>query len=401
MRQIGIFGIGHTVFGNLSDFDLVDIMSFASANALEDAGILKDRKIIDQVVVANMGGGIINHQTGIASALVSRIDLEPAMAELVENGPASGASAIKMGFASIASGLADVVMVTGGELMRTVTGWKGTDFVATLLHPEAEYKLGLTLPAFGGMFTRLYMERYGLTERELALIAVKDHENGAKNPYAHVRIPCTIEAIHDGENAHVVNNYIAEPLRLYSTCPVSDGAASLILCAMDSPKIKYFTRKPPVLITGIGAATDTHCVHNRKDPLKLDAVRLSAERAYQMAGLKPSDISFAELHDAFVILELAIAEEVGFFERGKAREGLVKGETRIDGRIPINTSGGLKSKGHPVGATGVSQVFELVKQLRGEAEEGRQVKNPRHGMAVNFGGFGNNVVTIICSKEGV
>ncbi|MBA7681740.1 MAG: hypothetical protein GH143_01570 [Calditrichaeota bacterium] len=156
MRKVAIVGIGHTVFGNLSDFDLVDIMSFASANALDDADLLKERKIIEQVFVANMGGGIINHQTGIASALVSRMDLEPAMAELVENGPASGSSALKCGFAAIACGLVDVAMVTGGELMRTVTGWKGTDFVSTLLHPEVEYNYGLTLPAFGHVYPPLY-----------------------------------------------------------------------------------------------------------------------------------------------------------------------------------------------------------------------------------------------------
>ena len=153
------------------------------------------------------------------------------------------------------------------------------------------------------------------------------------------------------------------------------------------------------MISGIGAATDTHCVHHRKDPLELKAVRLGAEKAYAMAGLTPKDISFAELHDPFIILELAISEEVGFWGHGKSKEAIVKGVTRIDGKLPINTSGGLKAKGHPVGATGVSQVFELVKQLRGEAEKGRQVKTPKHGMAVNFGGFGNNVVTIICSKE--
>ena len=401
MRKVSVVGIGHTVFGNLSEFDLVDVMGFASGNALDDAGIKENRKIIEQVFVANMGGGILNHQTGIASSLVSRMDMEPAMAELIENGPASGASAVKMGYMAIASGLVDVVMVTGGELMRTVTGWEGTDFVASLLHPEAEYNYGLTLPAYGGMFTRMYMERYGLTERDLGLVAVKDHQNGEKNKYAHVRVPCTIDAIHDNENAHVINNYIAEPLRMYGMCPVSDGAASLILCANDSPKMKYFTKQKPILISGVGAATDSHCVHNRKDPLVLDAVRLAAERAYAMAELKPDDISFAELHDAFVILELAISEEVGFFERGKAQEAIRKGLTAIDGSMPINTSGGLKSKGHPVGATGVSQVFELVRQLRGQAEEGRQVKDPKHGMAVNFGGFGNNVVAIICSKEDI
>jgi len=164
--------------------------------------------------------------------------------------------------------------------------------------------------------------------------------------------------------------------------------------------MKFF-KKQPIRISGVGSATDTQCVHLRKDPLVLDAVRLAAERAYAMAGLGPKDISFAELHDAFVILELAISEEVGFFERGKSREAVVKGETRIDGRLPINTSGGLKAKGHPLGATGVSQIFELVKQLRGEAEEGRRVTNPKHGLAVNFGGFGNNVVATICSREDV
>ena len=399
MRKVAITGIGHTMFGNLSDFDLVDVMAFASADALDDAGIRKNRKIIEQVVVANMGGGILNHQTGIASSLVSRLGLEPAMAELVENGPASGGSAIKVGYAMIASGLTDVVMVTGGEVMRVVPGWEGTDFVATLLHPEAEYDYGLTLPAFGAMFTNMYMNRYGLTERDLALIAVKDHQNGAKNPFAHVQVECTLEGIFESPDANVVNNYIAEPLRLYSMCPVSDGAASVIMCATDSPKMKHFSKKLPIIISGVGSATDTHCVHERKDPLVLDAVRLGAEKAYKMAGLTPKDISFAELHDPFIILEVAISEELGFFKRGSAKEAILKGETCIDGRLPINTSGGLKAKGHPVGATGVSQVHELVKQLRGEAEKGRQVRDPKHGLAVNFGGFGNNVVTTICSKE--
>jgi len=326
------------------------------------------------------------------------MDMEPVPAELVENGPASGASAIKLGYMAVASGMADIVLVVGGEVMRKVTGWVGTDYVATMLHTSAEYNMGLTLPAFGGMFTRMYMERYGLTERDLALLAVKNHANGAKNKYAHIQAPCTIEAISDGPDASVVNTYVAEPLRMYSTCPVSDGAAALLLVNMDSPKAKDFPKKP-IRIAGIASATDTHCVHNRKDPLMLDAVRIAAQKAYAMANLKPSDISFAELHDAFSILELAISEEVGFFERGKSFLAVRKGETEIGGRLPINTSGGLKSKGHPVGGTGVSQAVELVRQLRGEAEKGRQVLDPKYGMSVNFGGFGNNVVALICAKE--
>ena len=398
MARVGIVGIGHTRFGNSSEYDLADVLAYAATDCLKDAGFLARRKEIDQVFVANMASGMFCHQTAVASSMVSRMDMEPVPAELIENGPASGASAIKIGFMAVASGLADVVLVVGGEIMRKVTGWNATDIVATMLHTEAEYNMGLTLPGFGGMFTRMYMEKYGLTERDLALIAVKDHENGAKNKYAHVQIPCTIEAIADGPEADVVNNYIAEPLRMYSTCPVTDGAAAVLLVNMDAPIAKEFPKKP-IRIAGVASATDTHCVHNRKDPLKLEAVRIAGEKAYKMAGLGPQDISFAELHDAFVILELAISEEIGLFERGKSFLAVRNGETKLDGRIPINPSGGLKSKGHPVGGTGVSQVVELVRQLRGEAEEGRQVKDPKVGMSVNFGGFGNNVVAVICAKE--
>jgi len=392
MRAVGIVGIGHTKFGRM-DYDLVDIMAWAWLEAMADAGIEGG---IDQVFVANMGAARLNNQTGIASSLVSRIFLEPAMAEVVENGPASGASAVKCGYMAIASGMADVVLVTGGERMREVTGWKATDFVATLTHYEAEYAYGLTLPALGGMFTRAYMERYGLTEEHLARLAVKAHRNALLNPFAHIEEGADLTAIQRSDHRGVVNPVMADPLRLYDLCPVSDGAASVILCAME---VADRFAKPPIRIAGIGQATDTHCVHNREDLLELKAVRLSAERAYAMAGIGPGDISLAELHDAFLILEVAESEEAGFFPRGEAKLAIERGETEVTGRLPINTSGGLKAKGHPVGATGVSQIHELVKQLRGEAEEGRQVKDPRYGLAINFGGFGNNVVTTILAKE--
>ena len=396
--RVGIVGIGHCRFGNSSDYDLVDVIAYSANAAFKDAGGLALRKEVDQVIVGNMASGLFNRETAVASALVSRMDMEPCPAELVENGPASGASAVKMGYMAIASGMADVVLVAAGEVMRAVTGWEATDIVATMAHKEAEYNMGLTLPGFAGMVTRLYMEKYGLTERDLALVAVKDHANGAKNIYSHVQLPVTIDAIADGPSAGVVNNYVAEPLRMYSTCPVTDGSAALILVNMDSPKAALFKRKP-VRIAGIGSATDTHVVHNREDPLVLKAVKVSSDRAYKMAGIGPKDISFAELHDAFVIFELMNSEEVGFFERGKSFLAVRNHETDIGGRLPINPSGGLKAKGHPVGGTGVSQVFELVRQLRGEAEEGRQVKDPKYGMAVNFGGFGNNVITTILAKD--
>lgn len=396
MREVGIVGVGHTKFGKMSGGTFTDMLSMAAVEALDDAGVKTgEGHGIDQVFVATMGAGILNKQSGIASALVDYLNLRPAMAETIENGPASGASAIKLGYMAIASGMCDAVLVVGGEMMRVVSGWEGTDFVATMLHPEAEYNYGLTLPAFAGLFTKLCMDKYGITEKDLSIISVKNHENAVHNPVAHIHVVPNLYAITEDEDAHVINPYVAEPLRMYHVCPVSDGAAAVLLCAMD--KADRFTKKP-VKIAGIGQATDTHAVAEREVPTDLLAVRLAAEGAYKMAGLTPEDIDVAELHDAFQILEIVESEEVGFFKRGEGHIAARNGETKVGGRIPINTSGGLKAKGHPLGATGVSQVVELVRQLRGEAT-GRQVEGAKAGLAVNFGGFGNNVVATILTKE--
>ncbi|MGV8984130.1 thiolase C-terminal domain-containing protein [Clostridium sp.] len=396
MREVGIVGIGHSKFGKMSGGTFTDMLSMAAVEALDDAGVKTGTGHgIDQVFVATMGAGILNKQSGIASALVDYLNLRPAMAETIENGPASGASAIKLGYMAIASGMCDCVLVVGGEMMRVVSGWEGTDFVATMLHPQAEYNYGLTLPAFAGLFTRLCMDKYGVTEKDLAIVAVKNHENAMHNPVAHIQVVPNLYCITDDEDAHVMNPYVAEPLRLYACCPVSDGSAAVLLCAMD--KADRFTKKP-IKIAGIGSATDTHAVAEREVPTDLLAVRLAAQMAYKMAGLTPKDIDVAELHDAFQILEIVESEEVGFFERGQGHIAARNGETKIGGKMPINTSGGLKAKGHPLGATGVSQVVEIVKQLRGEAT-GRQVEGAKAGLCVNFGGFGNNVVATILTRE--
>jgi len=392
VRPVGIVGIGHTSFGNLRNYELHEILAYAGADALDDA---KYTGPVDQVVIGNMGAGILNHQSGVESAVVSSLNLEPAMAEAVSNGPASGASAFKFAVAMVASGMADTALVIAGEQMRRVTGWQATDFVATLTHPLVEYPYGLTLPAYAGMFLRAYQDKYGLTDEQLAAVAARDHLNAVNNFYAHVQLEVSAEAISTGAHNRVVNPFVAEPLRMFHTCPVSDGAAGALICSMDIAE--RFERKP-VIVAGIGAATDTHCVHNRSDLLDLKAVRLSAERAYEMAGVSAKDIDLAELHDAFIFLELCLAEEAGFFERGKAIDAVLSGVTDVNGTLPINPSGGLKAKGHPVGGTGMSQIHELVKQLRGEVETERQVKDPKVAMAINFGGFGNNVVTTIVKK---
>jgi acetyl-CoA C-acetyltransferase len=398
MRSVGIVGVGHTKFGRWGSDNPINLAALAAMEALDDAGVKPvEGHGIDQVFLASMGIGQVNRISGAASALVDTLNLRPAMAETVENGPASGASAVKLAFMAIASGVCDTALVVGSEVMRTISGWEATDFVATMSHPEAEYPYGLTLPAFAGMFTRLYMEKYGVTEKDLSIVSVKNHENAMHNPVAHIRLVPDLYAITEDTDANVINPYVAEPLRVYHTCPVSDGAAALVLTAMDTERS---FRHEPVRIAGVGQATDTHVVAERTDPTDLFAVRRAAEKAYEMAGMTPADIDVAELHDAFQILEVAESEEVGFFPRGQGHIAAREGRTKVTGDMPINTSGGLKAKGHPVGATGVSQVVEIVRQLRGEAE-GRQVEGAQSGLTVNFGGFGNNVVSILLTTKEV
>ena len=288
------------------------------------------------------------------------------------------------------------VLVIGAERMREVDNLEATDFVATLTHPLAEYIYGVTLPSLAGMFARLYMEKYGVTPRHLAMVAIKNHKHAMDNFYAHLHEPVTFEGILDGPEAKTNNPLVADPLRFYDMCPVSDGGACLLLTTKE---IAEKTGKPLVRLAGVGQATDGHVVHERPDPTELLAVRLAAKRSMDMAGVTPQDVNVAELHDAFTILEIAESEECGFFPRGQGHIALAEGATTLGGKLPINTSGGLKAKGHPVGATGVGQAHEIVLQLRGDAEK-RQVKDARVGFTCNFGGFGNNVVCLTFVREG-
>jgi acetyl-CoA C-acetyltransferase len=393
MRNVAILGVGMTDFGRLENDDLIDILSAASIRAIDDSGI--DPKLINAVYVANMGAGVLNHQTAVASALVDNLALLPAAADSVENGPASGASAIKNGVLAVASGYYDFVLVAGGEKMRDVSGWRATDFVASMTHPYAEYIYGITLPGMAGMFTSLYMEKYGYTRKHLAKVAIKNQKNGILNPYAHVQMDISIEGILESPDSMVNNPITAAPLHLFDCCPVTDGGAALILCPED--RVREFS-KPVIRVAGFGQATDTHTLAERDDPTDLKAVTIACEQAYERAGITTKDIDLAELHDAFTILEIAEAEHAGLFKKGEYKKALESGEVEITGSIPINPSGGLKSRGHPVGATGVAQAVEITWQLRGEAGQ-RQVKKARTGLTVNFGGFGNNVVALVLRRE--
>ena len=395
MRDVAIIGVGIIPFGRRDEDSLLDMLAYASLKALDDAGLGEAERPVDAVYVGNMGGGVIQRQTAIASSLVDRLSLLPAAAETVENGPASGGSAVKNGLLAVASGYYDSVLVVGGEKMREVTGWRATDFVATMTHPQAEYPYGITLPGLAGMFTRLYMEKYGVTREHLVAVALKNQAMGTHNPFAHVEMALSREGIFDSPHAIVNNPPVADPLHLYDACPVSDGAAALILVPLE--KVKK-AAKPPVVIAGFGQATDTQTLQEREDPTDLKAVTLAAQQALERAKMKPGDIHVAELHDAFTILEIAESEHIGFFKKGEGGKAVLAGKTSLGGQIPINMSGGLKARGHPVGATGVAQIVDVVFQLRHELPKERQVKNAKTGLTINFGGFGNNVLVFILKR---
>ena len=390
MREVYAVGIGITSFSRL-EYPLSEIAAYPAMDAMKDAGI----SAIDHLYVANMGGGRVNGQTGLANAVVDTLSLCPAGAESIENGPASGASALKEGFMAIASGVHNVVMVIGAERMRETNNLEATDFVATLTHPTAEYIYGVTLPSLAAMFTRMYMDKYGVTARHLGMVAMKNHANAMLNPFAHLRQEITLEGILDSPEAMTNNPYVSDPLRFFDCCPVSDGGACVILADKETAKK---LGKPMVRLAGVGQATDTLAVHERTVPTDLLSVRGAAKQAFKMAGVKPSDVDVAELHDAFTILEIVESEEVGFFKKGEGHLALERGDTKLGGKIPINTSGGLKGKGHPVGATGVGQAHEIITQLRGTAGK-RQVKDAKVGFTCNFGGFGNNVVCLTFIRE--
>lgn len=390
MRDVYIIGIGITTFTRL-EFPLYEIAAYPAMEAMRDCGVTD----IDHLFVANLGGGRINRATGLASAVIDTLGLTPAGAETIENGPASGASAIKAGFMAIASGMHDAVMATGAERMREANALDATEFVATMTHPLAEQIYGVTLPALAGMFTRLYMEKYGVTERHLAMVGIKNQNNALLNEFAHIQQAISMDGIVDSPEASTNNPYVAEPLRFFDCCPVSDGGACVILATKEIAKK---LKKPLIRIAGLGQATDVHAIQERENPTDLLAVRSAAAQAFKMAGVKPKEVNVAELHDAFTILEIAESEEVGFFKKGEGHIALEKGVTSLKGKLPINPSGGLKGKGHPVGATGIAQAHEIVLQLRGDAGE-RQVKNAKIGFTCNFGGFGNNVVCLTLVRE--
>jgi len=377
--DVAIIGASMTKFGQREAW-IRELLAEAGEACVDGSPV--DRQAIEHLYVSNMASGEFEGQTGVMNALAHDLGLLGAYAERVDQTSASGGAGVYEAWQSVASGASEMTLLVGGEKMTHRTTAESTDVIASITHPF-EYKHGLTLPSFAGLTARHYLERFDAPRESLAEVAVKNHANGANNPKAQFQKEIDVETA-------LESPIVADPLRLYDFCPVTDGSAALLFCPVEVAREQAdeFVR-----VAGVAGATDTHVVHERDDPTVMGAVVDSGEGAFGMAGCTPDEIDVAELHDMFTILEFLQMEALGLAEHGHAWERVRAGETAMDGDLPINTSGGLKSKGHPLGASGVAQVVELYEQLVGEAGP-RQVPADR-GLACNVGGFGNCVTTTI------
>jgi acetyl-CoA C-acetyltransferase len=384
MRDVAVIGVGITKWGELWEKSLRDIYVESALLALQDAGVDK----VDSLYVGSMAPGLFVGQEHISSMLADYMGQKHIPASRVESACASGGLAVRLGFLEVAAGVSDVVLVSGVEKMTDVGGDEATYALGTAADQEYEGYHGLTFPGLYALIARAHMERYGTTREQLAMVAVKNHANGAKNPNAQFPFEVTVE--------QVINSVkVADPLNILDCSPITDGAAAAILVPADRAKE---LGKPVIRITGTGQATDNIALAQRKDLCWLESTYQAGKQAYAMAGKKPEDIDLLEVHDCFTIAEICVTEALGAVDKGQGGPAVEAGDTALDGRIPVNPSGGLKSKGHPVGATGVAQLVEVVKQLRGEAGD-RQVKNPRVGMTQNMGGSGASTVCHILERE--
>ncbi len=374
MRDVAIIGVGmNDRWGELWKYSLRDIFVEAALRAIDDAGV--DR--VDSMYVGCMSSGLFTGQEHISALLADYLGLAPIPAVRVESACASGGNALRLGYLEVASGASDIVLVGGVEKMTDVDGSKATLALAAASDFEWEAFNGVTFPGLYAMMARRHMYEFGTKPEHLAAVSVKNHHNGKLNPVAQFRMEITIDTV-------LGSVLVADPLHILDCSPITDGAAALILCPADMAK-KYNSN--PVKITASAVATDTMALHGRKSLVTINSAVEAAKKAYGQAGLDPSKIDIAEVHDCFTISEICLIEDLGFVEKGKGGEFSKAGNTAIDGEIPVNTSGGLKSKGHPVGATGVAQAIEVYKQLRGEAGK-RQVKGARIGLCHNMGGSG-------------
>lgn len=381
MRRVAVIGIGATEFGELWDESFRDIGIQAGLAAVADANISADR--IDALYVGNMSAGRFIEQEHIGALIADYAGLarDHIPATRVEAAGASGGLALRQGFMAVASGLHDIVVVGGAEKMTDVSDVESAMIQSSAADQEWETVLGATFPALHALIAKRHMHEFGTTREQLADVAVKNHKHGSLNPKAQFQREITRETV-------LGSPLVSSPLRVFDCAPSSDGAAAVVLCPLDIAK--KFT-EIPVEIVGSGQASDTLSLHDRKDICTMEATKVAAKRAFTMANLTTKDVDVAEIHDNFTISEILAIEDLGFFKKGEGGRATEAGLTGLEGEIAVNTSGGLKARGDPIGATGLAQTVEIVAQLRGKADK-RQVKDAMVGLAHNVGGTGATVV---------
>ncbi|MFC7059044.1 thiolase domain-containing protein [Halovenus salina] len=389
MRDAYLIGAGQTAFGAFPERSYRELFAEAYEHACErvDGGI--EQTDIDEAVVGSLGVG--GRQLGLSGpAVTEHVGLHNVPCTRVENACAAGGFAVRQAVQAIRSGMADVVLASGFEVMSDMSGDVTKYWLGVSGETEWERLTGTTFSGVYAQMASAYLDRYDATPEDLSRVAVKNHGNGAKNPKAHLGFECSLDDA-------VAAPEVAAPLNLYHCCPTSDGAAVAILASEDV--VDNYTDER-IRVAGVGAASDHVGLAERDSYLGLSATETAAETAYDRAGVDPDDLDFAEVHDCFAIAELLAYEDLGFCERGEAPQLLREGVTDPDGDLPVNTSGGLKSKGHPIGATGTGQVVEVFDQFTGRAGD-RQLAEPRYGLTHNVGGSGGATAIHVFENEEV
>lgn len=381
LRKVAIIGVGNSKFGNRSDVNVAELTYESVKPALQDAGITA--KDVEFVALGSVGAGAWYEELLPAVVTAEYCGLTGAGLVRCEAACASGSAAFQTAYSAIASGHAEIAMALGVEKMREIDTPTAMEWIGRAGYYLWEFhNFGLTFPAYYALYANAHMAKYGTTEEDLALVAVKNHKYGAMNPIAHLQNKITVDDV-------LASMVIASPLKLFDCCPMTDGSAAIILASEE--KVKELRVDTPVWVAGIGYSSGTANLSRRKDYVGLEASVKAAQMAYKQAGVTPDQIDFAEVHDCFTIAEILAYEDLGFCNKGEGTKLIREGQTEIGGKIPVNMDGGLKAKGHPIGTTGCSMIYELTKQLREQAvEKSRQVPLKNYvALAHNVGGTGH------------
>ncbi len=382
MRRVAVIGVGVTKFGK-HDRTSAELFAEAAREAVVDAGI--EPRAIQALYYGNVTGGESERQLHMGPLAASLVGLPTIPTTRFENACATSHAAFRHAVMEVGAGMSDVVLVGGAERILHVPTDHATEYFAYCSDASFEQPTGLTFPGVFALIARAHMEKYGTTEEQMAHVAVKNHRHGVLNPKAQFQKEITVDTV-------LKSAYVADPLKLFDCCPFTDGGAALVLASEEVAR----THRRAVWVLGSAAASDTMFMHDKRDLSRVTATERAAAGAYRQAGRGPQDVDVVELHDCFTIAEIVATEGLGLVEPGMGGPAAEKGWTSLGGKIPINVSGGLKAKGHPIGATGAAQIAEIVTQLRGEAGP-RQVDGARTGLTHTLGG---NTATVLVSLFG-